>query len=124
MSRLQKKKPAILKKDKKTEAELSSDSDLKGSASPAADKTAAVSIQKKPRIEKAIGDIKKSEPNFFQKAVEFFREVKVELKKVTWPTRKQTVGTTIVVIVFVFVIAAFLGLFDYALLKLVQVVLT
>lgn len=124
MSRLQKKKPAILKKDKQAESELSSDSDPKSSVPQETDKTAAVSIQKKPRIEKASGDIKKSEPNFFQKAVEFFREVKVELKKVTWPTRKQTVGTTIVVIVFVFVIATFLGLFDYALSKLVQVVLT
>ena len=62
--------------------------------------------------------------NVFQKAVEFVREVKIELKKVTWPTRKQTTGTTIVVVVFVFIVAAFLGLFDYSLSKLVQVVLT
>ena len=50
--------------------------------------------------------------------------VKVELQKVTWPTRKQTTGTTIVVIVFVFVVAAFLGLFDLGLSKLVQAVLS
>ena len=65
-----------------------------------------------------------SEPGFFQKAIEFFREVKVELNKVTWPTRKQATGTTVVVILFVFVVAAFLGIFDYSLSKLVQVVLT
>ncbi|HGY12199.1 MAG TPA: preprotein translocase subunit SecE [Desulfobacterales bacterium] len=69
-------------------------------------------------------DAKSGEPNFFQKAMDFFREVKMELKKVTWPTRKQTTGTTIVVIIFVFVIAVFLGLFDLGLSKLVQVVLT
>ena len=56
--------------------------------------------------------------------MEFLREVKVELKKVTWPTRQQTTGTTIVVIIFVFIVAAFLGLFDFGLSKLVQVVLT
>jgi preprotein translocase subunit SecE len=52
------------------------------------------------------------------------REVKVELKKVTWPTRKQTTGTTIVVIIFVIILAVFLGIFDYSLSRLVQVVLT
>jgi preprotein translocase subunit SecE len=64
------------------------------------------------------------EPNFIQKAVEFVTETRVELKKVTWPTRKQTTGTTVVVIIFVFVVAVFLGLFDLGLSKLVQVVLT
>jgi len=124
MSKLQKKKPAILKKEKKIQSETSSDSSLKSSTLSSTGKAAAVLSGKKLKIEKTVGDVKKGEPNFFQKAVEFFREVKVELKKVTWPTRKQTVGTTIVVVVFVFVIAAFLGLFDYALSKIVQVVLT
>ena len=59
-----------------------------------------------------------------QRAVEFLKEVQIELKKVTWPTKKQTSGTTIVVVIFVFVVAAFLGLFDLGLSKLVQVVLT
>ncbi len=62
--------------------------------------------------------------NFISTASEFLREVKVELKKVTWPTRKQTTGTTIVVIIFVFILGIFLGIFDYSLSKLVQVVLT
>ena len=48
----------------------------------------------------------------------------MELKKVTWPTRKQTAGTTLVVIILVFIVAAFLGIFDYGLSKLVEVVLT
>jgi preprotein translocase subunit SecE len=46
------------------------------------------------------------------------------LKKVVWPTRKQTTGTTVVVVVFVFIVAVFLGIFDYSLSKLVQVILT
>ncbi len=82
-------------------------------------------VKSNTRKEKAITAEKKAgEDNFFQKAMAFFREVQVELKKVTWPTRKQTTGTTIVVIIFVFIIAAFLGLFDYSLSRLVQVVLT
>jgi preprotein translocase subunit SecE len=61
--------------------------------------------------------------NFYHKAVQFFREVRVELKKVTWPNQKQTAGSTVVVIILVFILAAFLGLVDFGLSKLVQVVL-
>ena len=61
--------------------------------------------------------------NFYHKTVQFFREVRVELKKVTWPNQKQTAGSTVVVIILVFILAAFLGLVDFGLSKLVQVVL-
>ena len=64
-----------------------------------------------------------SDPNFIQKGMEFLREVRVELKKVTWPSRKQTAGSTLVVIILVFILGAFLGLVDISLSKLVQIVL-
>ena len=35
----------------------------------------------------------------------FLREVKVELKKVTWPTKKQLIAYTVVVFITVFMIA-------------------
>ena len=79
-----------------------------------------VTTLKKAKSEKKSAYMVVGEPNFFQKWVDFFKEVKVELKKVTWPTQKQTTGTTIVVIIFVFVVAAFLGLFDLSLSKLVK----
>ncbi|MBF0235141.1 MAG: preprotein translocase subunit SecE [Desulfamplus sp.] len=63
------------------------------------------------------------ELNFFQRGIQFLREVQAELKKVTWPNRKHTAGATVVVIILVFIIAAFLGLVDVTLSKLVQVVL-
>ncbi|THB76833.1 MAG: preprotein translocase subunit SecE [Desulfobacteraceae bacterium] len=123
MARLQKKKAATDKKKTRTSSEESPESGI-SSEVVSSGKAAAISSPKKPIIEKSAGEVKKGEPNFFEKAVEFFREVKIELKKVTWPTRKQTTGTTIVVIVFVIVVSIFLGIFDYALSKLVQVVLT
>ena len=120
MSRIQKKK--TVKDKKKRDVGLEdlgekdrSLSDVKPASSPG---------PVPAKSEKTGTDSKPGESNFFQRAMEFLREVKVELKKVTWPTRKQTTGTTIVVIIFVFVVAAFLGLFDYSLSKLVQVVLT
>ena len=61
--------------------------------------------------------------NWIQKSIQFLREVKVELKKVTWPSRKQTIGSTIVVLVLVILISLFLGLVDMGLTSFVRVVL-
>jgi preprotein translocase subunit SecE len=43
---------------------------------------------------------------------EFFREVRQELSRVTWPSRKETVATTAMVFVVVFLAAAFFFLSD------------
>ncbi|HID31069.1 MAG TPA: preprotein translocase subunit SecE [Desulfobacterales bacterium] len=57
------------------------------------------------------------------KATEFLREVKIELKKVTWPSRKETVASTAVVIILVIIISSFLGLVDMGLSSLIRFVL-
>jgi preprotein translocase subunit SecE len=49
------------------------------------------------------------------KATTFLQEVHAETKKVTWPSRKDVLGSTLVVIVAVFVIAGFLGIVDFGL---------
>jgi preprotein translocase subunit SecE len=46
---------------------------------------------------------------FWQAAKQFFREVRVELKKVTWPSRKETIASTSVVLITVILVAFFLG---------------
>lgn len=43
---------------------------------------------------------------------ELSNEVVVEMKKVTWPNSQETRGATVVVIITVFIMAAFLGVFD------------
>ena len=53
-------------------------------------------------------------------AKQFLREVKQELKKVTWPSRKDTLSGTVVVLVAVFVIAIFLGIVDSGLSRLIK----
>ena len=42
----------------------------------------------------------------------FLREVKVELKKVTWPTKKQLIAYTVVVFLTVFMIATLIWVID------------
>jgi preprotein translocase subunit SecE len=51
---------------------------------------------------------------------QFLREVKTELKKVTWPSRKDTLSGTAVVLVTVGVAAAFLFIVDYGLSTLIK----
>lgn len=58
-----------------------------------------------------------------QKIMSFFESVKIELGKVTWPTRKETVATTGVVIMIVFLISLYLGAVDVILSKLMQLIL-
>lgn len=54
---------------------------------------------------------------------QFIQEVRQELKKVQWPTRQETIRSTIVILVVSFVVAAATGLVDYALTWIVETVL-
>lgn len=45
--------------------------------------------------------------------VEFFKEAKVEAKKVAWPSQKQVVRHTLAVLALSLVVAAILGSFDF-----------
>ncbi len=58
----------------------------------------------------------------FEKIKNFFREVKVELKKVVFPSREEVIGSTKVVVVLVIIVAVFLGLIDLVLSKLIGMV--
>lgn len=54
------------------------------------------------------------------KVKNFLGDVKVEVKKVTWPTRKEAMGGTMVVFVVVLLMSVFLGLIDTLLSKIVE----
>jgi preprotein translocase SecE subunit len=56
----------------------------------------------------------------FSKAIGFLNEVRAEVKKVTWPSRKEAMGGTAVVVFVVLVMALFLGVVDAILSKAVQ----
>ena len=57
-------------------------------------------------------------PAFTANPVQFVKEVQHELKKVTWPTRAETVKLTGVVIIISLIVAFFIGGLDTGLLKL------
>ncbi len=60
---------------------------------------------------------------FIRTAQQFFREVRVELKKVTWPTRKETIASTSVVLITVFLVGFYLGVVDLGLSRLIKIFL-
>jgi preprotein translocase subunit SecE len=58
-----------------------------------------------------------------EKIIQFLKEVKTELRKVVWPTRKDTIASTSVVLVLVIIIAVFLGLVDLGLSRVIKLIL-
>jgi len=58
------------------------------------------------------------------KPAEFFRQVRQEVSRVTWPTRKETGVTTLMVFVMVFVAAVFFFVVDQIMSQAVRLALS
>ncbi len=134
MGRIQRKKSSAAKKKKKQaagdKAARGAEDAKKAGVKQASlsDVTAKAPAKKKtapPKKKSAAVSLPATKPkdNIFTKTAQFLREVKVELKKVTWPSRKQTIGSTAVVIVLVMLISLFLGVVDFGISSLIRIVL-
>lgn len=120
MGRIHKKKdPTKKKAQQAAKSEKRADAAGNGVGAAAAKPLAAVKKASGVDKPKTVA----TDDNFLQKSMQFLREVKIELKKVTWPTRKQTMGSTVVVLILVAIISLFLGMVDLGLSSLVRVVL-
>ena len=71
---------------------------------------------------KAVTAVKKDDtkPGFFKRVGKWFREMRSELKKVVWPTRKQLVNNTVVSVVVMLISALGVWGFDQIAKLLVQ----
>jgi preprotein translocase subunit SecE len=58
-----------------------------------------------------------------KKIIQFLKEVKNELKKVTWPGRKEVINSTIVVLIATAILTIFLYLVDVGLSRLVGIII-
>jgi preprotein translocase subunit SecE len=130
MGRILRKKPASLKKKKRSDAEsggaeataAAADARTADGPKPGTTEAGRKAEAKRPAAPPAALPAGEPADNVMTRAVQFLREVKIELKKVTWPTRKQTMGSTLVVIVLVMIISLFLGLVDLGLSTVVRAV--
>ena len=59
----------------------------------------------------------------FSKIKNFFKDVKIELKKVVFPSKDEVIGSTKIVVVLVLIVAVFLGMIDMLLSKLIGMVI-
>ena len=59
----------------------------------------------------------------FRRVIHFLREVIEELRKVSWSDKKQTIGSTMIVILLVIVVAIFVGLVDFGLSVILGILL-
>ena len=71
--------------------------------------------KKKAAPVKNTNAVKKEEKKlgFFQRIGKWFRELKSELKKVVWPSGKQLLNNTIIVLVAVLIVGVIVCLFDF-----------
>lgn len=124
MGRLLKKKDPSRKKKKQNGDDGLSHQGAEGTAAKNRAVVSASESRRQPSSRKKLSGASAShQKNYIGKSVQFLREVRAELKKVTWPSRKQTVGSTLVVIVLVMIISLFLGMVDIGLSSLVRVIL-
>jgi len=76
---------------------------------------------------------KNANPNFFQKFGQkfvsffkgvgrFFMNMKHELKKVSWPSKKEMINYSVVVFAFMLVMTVIIGVFDFAAGALVNLI--
>ncbi len=58
------------------------------------------------------------------KVMQFLREVKIELIKVSWPKKDELIGSTTVVLILSAVLALFIGIVDNVISKIVLLILS
>ncbi|PIR42152.1 preprotein translocase subunit SecE [candidate division WWE3 bacterium CG_4_9_14_0_2_um_filter_35_11] len=52
--------------------------------------------------------------------IKFLKETKIELEKVTWPKKAETIRLTQVIIIVTLIVSFYLGLLDYLFSRLVK----
>ena len=60
----------------------------------------------------------------FSRIIKFISEVKVEMQKVSWSTKEELIGSTIIVIISTLLLAIFIGIVDIILSKFVNILLS
>ena len=70
----------------------------------------------KTAVKKADKSTKKAKkPNIFKRIGKWFRDIINEIKRITWPTMRQTLKNTLVVVVMVLVVGVYIWILDFLL---------
>jgi preprotein translocase subunit SecE len=96
------------------------DDDGDGESTGRVGRRTATKARPKPAVPAGRKSTKSKSPersNIFARLMNFFREVVAELRKVIWPTRKELLTYTAVVVVFLVIMVTIVGLMDVGLAK-------
>jgi preprotein translocase subunit SecE len=63
-------------------------------------------------------------PSILDRFQDYIRNTRAELRKVTWPTRNQTVNLSLIVLAVTAAMAVFLGAVDYLFSQVVRVIIS
>jgi preprotein translocase subunit SecE len=58
------------------------------------------------------------------KFTNFFKDIKLEMLKVSWPSRDELMGSTVIVLVSLTILSVFIGICDVLLSKIVNIIMT
>ncbi len=58
------------------------------------------------------------------KFTNFFKDIKLEMAKVSWPNKDELIGSTVIVLVSLAILSGFIGVCDVALSKIVNIIMT
>ena len=58
------------------------------------------------------------------KVATFFKDVKLEMSKVSWPVKDELVGSTAIVLVSLAMLSVFIGICDIVLSKIVNIIMS
>jgi preprotein translocase subunit SecE len=83
-------------------------------------RTTEVKLAPRPAQRAVKAAVPRQWPAPIQRVADYLREVWIELNRVDWPTRKELVSSTIVVVVLLLVMSFYLGSFDYIYTVLVK----
>jgi preprotein translocase subunit SecE len=62
--------------------------------------------------------------NMANKFTNFFKDIKLEMLKVSWPSRDELMGSTVIVLVSLTILSVFIGICDVLLSKIVNIIMT
>lgn len=115
-----KKKKSSRKRETPAKKTQAAGNKAKNSSKKAVSDKPVKTVAKKSSEKKDSGD--GSFLKVFGKGRQFLKESRMELKKVKWPTRKELLASTAVVIVLTLIISLFLGLVDIGLIKIIKTI--
>ena len=53
----------------------------------------------------------------------FFKDIKLEMSKVSWPNKDELIGSTAIVLISLAILSAFIGVCDVVLSKIVNIIM-